>query len=127
MKQLLILLAIALVIGCSNTQSHNIKSFIPGVYVKEISQEFAKGMDTLVIESLDETTGSYTIVRRSGYQQTIDGRVLTPKTEMHKWTAVYNEQTKQLTEQNKGRVFTFSPNQNTLSMGSSEYRKIKNK
>lgn len=113
------------VASCNSLQQDKVRDFIPGVYVKEISQEFAKGMDTLIIELLDETAGSYTIMRRSGYQQTIDGRKLTPKNEVYKWTAVFDADTKQLREQNKGKVFTFSLEQNTLTMGSSEYRKIK--
>jgi hypothetical protein len=110
--------------ACNSLQQDKVRDFIPGVYVKEINQEFAKGMDTLIIETLDEAAGSYTIIRRSGYQQMIDGRKLTPKNEVHKWTAVFDGDTKQLKEQNKGRVFTFSPEQNILTMGSSEYRKI---
>lgn len=114
-----------IVTACNSLQQDEVRDFIPGIYVKEINQEFARGMDTLIIETLDEAGGSYSITRRSGYQQTIDGRKLTPKNEVHKWTAVFDVNTKQLKEQNKGKVFTFSPEQNTLTMGSSEYRKIK--
>ena len=129
MKELfqLFLVATYLLTACNDKHENKVRDFIPGTYVKEINQEFATGMDTLIIETLDEAASSFTIVRRSGYQQMIDGRKLTPKNEVHKWTALFDAETNQLKEQNKGRVFTFSPEQNLLTMGSSEYRKIKSR
>lgn len=126
MKHLLnLLIAVAVISSCSNPVADKVRDFIPGMYIKEINDEFSKGMDTLVFEVMDETGGVYSIKRRTGYQQTIDGRVLSPQHKEETWTAVYDEKTYQLMEQQKGRVFTFLPDQDKLSMGSSEYRKIK--
>jgi hypothetical protein len=126
MKQLFKVLMVAAVISsCSGPAADNVRAFIPGIYIKEINDEFSKGMDTLVFEVMDETGGVYSIKRRTGYQQTIDGKQLSPQYETESWTAVYDEKTHQLMEQRKGRVFTFLPDQDKLSMGSSEYRKIK--
>lgn len=126
MKHLLnLLIAVVVISSCSNPAADKIRAFIPGMYIKEINNEFTKGMDTLVFEVMDETGGVYSIKRRTGYQQTIDGKQLSPQYETESWTAVYDEKTHQLMEQQKGRVFTFLPDQDKLSMGSSEYRKIK--
>lgn len=126
MRHLLnLLIAVAVISSCSNPVADRVRDFIPGMYIKEINNEFTKGMDTLVFEVMDESGGVYSIKRRTGYQQTIDGRVLSPQHKEESWTAVYDEKTHQLMEQQKGRVFTFLPDRDKLSMGSSEYRKIK--
>ena len=126
MKQLLkVLIVVAVISSCDSQGTDKVKAFIPGMYIKEINDEFSKGMDTLVFEAIDVTGGVYSIKRRTGYQQTIDGRVLSPHHNEESWTAIYDETTHQLMEQKKGKVFTFLPDQGKLSMGSSEYRKIK--
>lgn len=126
MKQLFTVLMITAVISsCSNLAADKVRAFIPGMYIKEINDEFSKGMDTLVFEVVDETGGVYSIKREMGYQQTIDGRELSPQHKEESWTAIYDETTHQLMEQQKGKVFTFLPDQGKLSMGSSEYKKIK--
>ena len=126
MKKLFLLSAIAGVIffSCGNPVSDNIRAFIPGTYIKEINDEFTKGMDTLFISVLDDQAGSYSVIRQTSYRQSIDGKILSPRVETHKMTAIYNAATKQLTEQSQGKAFSFSPDKNLLSTGGSEYRKI---
>lgn len=126
MKNVIVGISMAMFVffSCNMLKNNKIKEFMPGTYVKEIKQEFASGMDTIIVETAADP-GVYKIIRRSSYQQQIDGKLLPPKYEVHNWTAIFNPETRQLQEQNKGKVFTFSPEQNTLTMGSSEYRKIK--
>lgn len=126
MKKLFLLSAIVglLLLGCENPTSDNIRAFIPGTYAKEINDEFTKGTDTLFISILDDQSGRYTIIRKISYRQSIDGKILSPKSETHKMTAIYSQDTKQLNEQKQGKVFSFSPDKNALSTGGSEYRKI---
>ena len=128
MKKLFLFIIIAEFVfaACGNLQTDKVRGFIPGVYVKEINDEYTKGKDTLIISIIDKKSGSYTIVRKTTYQQFIDGKTLSPKNDRHKWIAIYIPDTKQLKEQNQGRVFSFSPDKALLSMGSSEYRKISN-
>jgi hypothetical protein len=126
MKQTILFNALILIFiaSCSNAIKDNEANFIPGIYVKEIKQEFAVGMDTLIIQVMDKEAGSYTIVRRSSYQQQLDGKLMTPKYEIEKSVAIYEPATKQLREQNKERVFTFSEEKGLLSTGGSEYKKV---
>ncbi len=125
MKKLIAVLCIAVVfVSCGEHRSKTIQSFIPGLYVKEIRQEFAIGMDTIFIDLLDRQASSYKIIRKSSYQQMIDGKMLTPKKEVHNWIAYFDETRNQLIEPNNERVFTFLPDKNMLLMGSSQYQKI---
>ena len=126
MKQLFIIpVFVAMISSCSNPVADKVENFIPGTYVKEINDEFSKGMDTLKIAVLDKSAGSYSIKRGMRYQQTIDGKTLSPQYKEENWTAIYNEDTHQLMEQKNGKIFSFMPEHGTLSMGSSEYKKIK--
>lgn len=125
MKRFITVLVIAaFVSSCGDTPSGKVKDFVPGVYVKTINDEFTRGMDTLAIEPLDENAGSYSIVKKMGYVQTIDGKQLSPQYKVENWTAIYDENTHQLMEQRKGKVISFLPDGDKLSLGSSEYQKI---
>jgi len=126
MKQLFRLSAIAglILLSCGNPASDNIRAFIPGTYTKEINDEFTKGRDTIFISVLDDQSGSYSVIRQTSYRQSIDEKILSPRVETHKMTAIYNAATKQLTEQSQGKAFSFSPDKNLLSTGGSAYRKI---
>ncbi len=73
------LMIAALAVGCSNLRTDKVKAFIPGVYVRTSADEFTKGMDTLVIEVLDRSAGSYSINKKMSFYQTIDGKELSPQ------------------------------------------------
>ncbi len=93
MKHFITALAIAaLANSCSDLRADKVKDFIPGVYVKSIDDEFTKGMDTLVIDVLDKSAGSYSINKKMSYQQVIDGRELSPQYKTESWTAVYDDE-----------------------------------
>ncbi|MES2648078.1 MAG: hypothetical protein V4717_14470 [Bacteroidota bacterium] len=124
-KQLLVQLVTAIFVSsCSTLQSDNIKTFIPGVYVKEINQEFAKGMDTILISVLDASNNKFKVINNSSYQQSIDGKLQPLKNENHVYMAAYDDKSKELHILNKERTFTFYPDQNKMQMGKSEYNKI---
>jgi len=114
----------AILFSCTNSDSDKLQAFIPGTYVRTINNEFTTGMDTLRIEEVEKSVGSYMIFHASGYQQTIDGRTLPPQLKQEKWTAIYNDNTHQLMEQRKGKILTFFPDRGSMSMGGGEYRKI---
>lgn len=119
------LMIAALATGCSNSTTDKVKDFIPGVYVRTVADEFTKGMDTLVIEVLDRSAGSYSINKKMSFYQVIDGKELSPQYKTEQWTAIYDDDTHQLMEQRKGKVLSFMPDQDLVSMGGSEYKKVK--
>ena len=110
--------------SCEQLKEDKIREFIPGVYVKAIDHEFAEGMDTIAISILDKNAGTYVVIKKSGYQQKIDGKLLSPKYETHKWTATYDKQFKQLNIPHNEKTYNFLPEENKLLSGSSEYKKI---
>ena len=125
MKQLcLLFIAASMFFSCCTSQNDNNQDFIPGLYVKEIKQEFAIGMDTISIKVLDKHASTYKIVRKSNYRQRIDGRFLSPKEEIHNWIAYYDQDKKKLVEPNNERVFTFLSDKKILLMGTSRFRKV---
>ncbi len=124
MKQLFSIISVVLFISCGSQRSETVQNFIPGLYINEIKQEFAIGMDTIFINLLDKQASSYKIIRKSSYQQMIDGKILSPKQEVHNWIAYYDLTKNQLIEPNNERVFTFIPEKNMLLMGSSKFKKV---
>lgn len=119
------LMIAALTTSCSNLRTDKVKDFIPGVYVRTVADEFTKGMDTLVIDVLDRSAGSYSIDKKMSFYQTIDSKELSPQYKAEQWTAIYDDDTHQLMEQRKGKVLSFMPDQHLVSMGGSEYKKVK--
>ncbi|MEO5997765.1 MAG: hypothetical protein ABIN89_13580 [Chitinophagaceae bacterium] len=125
MKQSVSIFMIAIIfISCGTRHAETVENFIPGLYVKQIKQEFAIGMDTIFINLFDKQTSSYKIIRKSSYQQMIDGKMLSPKQEVHNWIAYLDLSKNQLIEPNSERVFTFLPDKNMLLMGSSQFNKV---
>lgn len=122
MKSLIVMSILFLAISCNESKS--VQNFIPGTYVRSFQDEFSKGNDTLIIGIRDPRMSLYRIEKRMGYVQQIDGKMLTPQHTVEQWTAVYNREQGQLHEQRKGKVLSFYPEENKLSMGSSEYQKL---
>lgn len=124
MKRLIVVSSLLLLISCTESKQESIQNFIPGTYVRSFQDEFSKGNDTLIIGIRDPRLSLYRIEKRMGYVQQIDGKMLTPQHSVEQWTAVYNREHGQLHEQRKGKVLSFYPDENKLSLGSSEYQKL---
>ena len=116
--------AALVLMSCEQLKEDKIRAFIPGVYVKAIDHEFAKGMDTIAISILDKNAGTYVVSKKSGYQQKIAGKLFSPKYEPPKGTATDGKHFKQLHIPQKEKTYNFLPEENKLLSGSSEYKKI---
>ena len=112
------------VLSCNGIKEDNIKSFIPGTYVKLISNEFNKGNDTLHIRLMDNNT--FSITRVSVFNRIREGKITPVVRKSEIWTAIYNHDEQVLYETQKGKVLSFLPKQKMLLIGSSEYKKINN-
>lgn len=110
--------------GCRDAASDKVRAFIPGMYVRQIHNEFTNGADTLVIKEHDNKAGVYLIDKMERLQKHIDGRAFTPKYETAKWTAVYDEKLHQLIVQNQGRILLFDPAKNQLMSNRTLYEKV---
>jgi len=123
MKRLLAVCTLV-VLSCNGTKDDNIKSFIPGTYVKHITNEFNKGIDTLYIRHMSDNT--FSITRVSEFNRIREGKLMPVVRKSEIWTAVYNKDEQVLQETKKGKVLSFLPKQKLLLVGSSEYKKINN-
>lgn len=124
---MLSLFSVLLLLSCNPFRSRDeVKEFIPGTYVTEWRNEFTQSKDTIAI-SAPTARGSdgYRIIKRSFYQQTIDGKELKPQFKVQNWTGLYNPEVKTLVIDKSGRVLLFNPNKNELVEGSTPYNKIK--
>lgn len=110
--------------SCTSSFIDKVQDFIPGIYVRAINHEFAKGYDTLVVELMDQHTGTYSIVKKAGFEQFIDGKAVGRKTTIEKYTTVYDEPTGTLNDNHKMKTFTPAPDKGLLLSGSVVYRKV---
>lgn len=124
---ILILLVATLVLpACSGLKEDKMKSFIPGMYIRKVHNEFTDGWDTLVIKQQDHAAGIYFIDKMETYQKHLDGKTFPPEHKEEEWTAVYDEKLHQLFVQNKERVLLFDPEKNLLYMNRTAYDKVEN-
>ena len=114
---------ILLAAACRWVQKDDTRAFMPGMYVRTIDHEFARGSDTLIIRQLKDNT--YEIIKRSGMAPVRNGKVLPFQHRHETWTGIYSEQDQVIHEQKKGKVLSFVPGENKLLVGASAYRKVK--
>lgn len=112
--------------GCTGmlTGNDTVRSFMPGIYVRSLENEFSSGKDTLLIGVLSTQGNTYRIARRMTYQRIAGGKPLKLERKQEVWTAVYNKQEKALHEIEKGKLISFNPEAKSLMVGTSEYQKI---
>lgn len=118
------IVAVWMIWGCSETGNSSMEAFIPGTYVREINHEFARGMDTIIISVLDKQSGSFTIIKKTGYERYLDreSRGVEHKTE--KLIVLYDQDKRQLRDNQKMVVFTPVPGKKLILYGSLEYKKL---
>ncbi len=123
MKYLIVILSISICLyACSANNRNAVQDFIPGAYVREVSNEMSIGRDTLQISVVSST--SYRIIHSGTYQRIKDGKLLKPEHISEKWTALFDEKEGVLNEAKRGRVLSFDPGKRLLYVGSSPYQKI---
>ena len=118
----LILLSLAFV-SCRYASGNKDLEEIPGIYVRSINHEFATGSDTLIVELLDLQTGTFTIIKRSGFVQYLNGKTVERKHNSEKFTVLYDEPTGTLNDNHKMKNFTPIPDKGLLLSGGITYKK----
>lgn len=126
MKKLVELIVFCFILlSCKSPFKKNTQDFIPGVYVRAINHEFATGNDTLVVTLLDQHTGTFSIVKKAGFIQFVDGKAVNRKSTTEKYTAVFDEATGTLNDHHKMKTFTPVPDKGLLLSGSLTYKKLR--
>lgn len=121
---MVLVVGLFILIACNTKEKDKIETFIPGVYVCAINNEFSKGDDTLFITLISNEGNSYRIVRHTSFQRLINGKKLPIQRKSEVWTAIYNHEDKLLFETKNGKVLSFNPDKDLLFVGSNMYRKI---
>jgi hypothetical protein len=114
-----------LLLACEGRKNDKIREFIPGTYARFSDHEMRKEYDTLKIDVISETGNNYNIIRSSSFQRKLDEKEFSWEYSKEEWTAVYDEYKRVLNETRKGKVISFIPENNTLLVGATEYKKLK--
>lgn len=109
--------------GCT---SDNIKTFIPGTYVTDINQEFAKGSDTLVITPLGRDGITFQVFKKASFRRILDGKLQdSVEVKEETRTGIYDNDKKIMTDMKTGTVISFKPDEKALFRGTTRYTKVK--
>jgi phosphopantothenoylcysteine synthetase/decarboxylase len=121
----ILIIATTILTSCTSlSRTGNVKAYIPGIYVRLVSNEFSIGRDTLIISELSKVGNSYRIIKKTAFQRIAEGKTSKVERKQEVWNAVYNEQEKLLHETVKGKLLSFNPEARLLYVGTSEYKKI---
>lgn len=122
MKNNLSLLAAFLLFSCQSGQNDQVKDFIPGEYVRHVSDEFSRGSDTIELRQLEGN--SYEIVKRSGIIRIRNKQEMPFEYKTDTSSGIFNQNDGVINEQRKGKILSFVPEEKRLLVGGSSYQKI---
>ena len=118
----IIILAIVAFIGCtSNSQSKSLS----GTFTNQSKSEYSTASDTLIITPLTQSTNSYQIERKTGFQKIRNGVTGAKEYKTEKWQSTWNEDKQVLSETDYGRQITPSKDGNFVTLKNTQYQKIK--
>ncbi len=120
----LLLLSVVLTACGGNGEVAGAKSTITGTYVRQAESEYSKAMDTLIITPYDAKAGTFIIIQRTGFHRIKDGRLQPKENKQERMITVWDEETHQLQELKKGKLYTFPATGRELLAGTSKYLKI---
>ncbi len=124
MKASFILLAI-IITACIACNSKSNSDSITGTFINYSKGEYSIAFDTLIITPLNQSGNNYQIERRTGYQKIRNGITQPKEYKVEKWQSTWNEENQKLSETEYGRQITSGKDGRTLTLKSTEYKKIK--
>jgi hypothetical protein len=109
-------------IGCkSNTQSNSLS----GTFTNQSKSEYSTASDTLIITPLTQSSNSYQIERRTGFQKIRNGETQAKEYKTEKWQSSWSEDKQVLSETEYGRQITPSKDGSSVTLKNTQYQKIK--
>lgn len=119
---ILIALTALVFIGCSNkTTNEN----LAGTYTNQSKSEYSEATDTLIITTIGQSTNTYQIERKTGFNK-IRNNITQPKEyKNEKWLATWDADKQILSETDLGRQISFDKDKHLLSLKNTQYQKIK--
>jgi hypothetical protein len=120
------IIIIAVCIGIfTNCRDHSKVSNFSGTYVTHFKNEFSVTDDTLIVSNSSSSDITYHIERRSGFHKIRNGVLKNKNYKLAKWIATYDANSNVLKETDLGRQITVFPENNSIKLGSSDYKKVK--
>ena len=93
---------------------------IPGTYAAAWSTEFTEARDTIIIKPVPAHGSIVYSITRKTYMLFLKK----PEFKMVHWTGTFNDENKTIIINNNGRVLSFDPAGNEMSMGATVYKKL---
>jgi len=98
---------------------------INGTYVHQAESEYSKAADTLIVTPYDAKAGTFIIIRKTGFNRIKEGKLQPKENRQERLICVWDEETHQLQDMKKGKLYTFPENGSELLAGTDKYIKIK--
>ncbi len=128
-KNLIIISAAIMVAGITiiwlcRDGSGTTPTFLPGIYVCTIKNDFCRVDDTLTIRRAQLGEDNYTVTRMTSFTRVRKDREESPEFERQYWTAAYQSRQLMLVSSNSANNIGYSPLRNMLNKGDFYYEKI---
>ncbi|SDG10904.1 hypothetical protein [Mucilaginibacter gossypii] len=124
MKALIVIISLTFValIGCkSNSQSNSLE----GTFTNQSKSEYSTASDTLIITRSSQSSNTYQIERRTGFQKIRNGVTQAKEYKTEKWQSSWSDDKQVLSETEYGRQITPGKDGNSVKLKNTEYQKIK--
>jgi len=124
MKALIVIINLTFVafMGCkSNSQS----SSLAGTFTNQSKSEFSSASDTLIIAPSNQSSNTYQIERRTGFQKIRNGVTQAKEYKTEKWQSSWSEDKQVLSETEYGRQITPGNDGNSVTLKNTQYQRIK--
>ena len=124
MKALIIIILVTVVafIGCkSNSQSNSLS----GTFTNQSKSEYSTASDTLIITPSMQSSNSYQIERRTGFQKIRNGVAQAKEYRTEEWQSTWSDDKQVLSETEYGRQITPNKDGNSVMLKNTRYQKIK--
>lgn len=124
MKALIVIISVTFVafMGCKSN-SHS--SSLAGTFTNQSKSEFSSASDTLIIVPANQSSNTYQIERRTGFQKIRNGVTQAKEYKTEKWQSSWNEEKQVLSETEYGRQITPGNDGNSVTLKNTLYQRIK--
>ena len=107
--------------SCTNKASQD---DLPGSYTNKSKSEYSTASDTLILTAISQSSNTYQIERKTGFQK-IRNNIMQPKQyKNEKWQATWDADKQILSETDLGRQIIFDKAKHSLSLKNTQYQKI---
>lgn len=124
MKAITVIVSLIFVafLGCKSKSQTN---SLAGTFTNQSKSEYSIASDTLIIKPLNQSSNTYQIERRTGFQKIRNGVTQPKEYKTEKWQSSWNGDKEVLSETEYGRLITPGKDGNSVTLKNTEYQKIK--